>query len=307
MRGASPAFRRSFLALVEWLEVARGLIVDVTRDLLPRVRFLHLLAILADDSQVLEPRAHAAAAPGQVGVVAVLSAAPRLALDADVVGRGTQPLARLTFRRVAPSLPGHQALAFTEVLVFRPHPVATRPVASPAAAIALAPAAQPFSRPLRFVHRPHLVEGPLHGVEGPVGLAPLERLHALRRVAAPVVAALAAEPLHLLEQLAQLLRRDLIRPEAAGQRLRLAKHHLVLIVREIGLEVRQAVDLLEHPEALVALLHEAVEVGPLARQRGVLEDRREVAGRGGAGAAGALGEVTLLEGCALGLVLGDGA
>src|SRR5439155_11533192 len=78
---------------------------------------------------------------------------------------------------------------------------------------------------------------------------------------------------------------------------------LVLVVREIGLEVGQAVDLLEHPEPLVALLHEAVEVRPLARQRGVLEDRREIAGRAGAAAARTLGEVALLEGRALGLIL----
>src|SRR5438093_837436 len=298
--------RLSVLSLVERLEIAPDLIVEVARDLLARDRVLHRLAVLADDPQVLEPRGHAAAASGQVGVVAVLAAAPRLAFDADVVGVGPQTLGRLALRRAAPASARHEPLAFAEVLVLRTRAVAPGAVAAPAATIALASPAQALARALRFVHRPHLVQGLLHGVEGAVGLASLERLHALHRIPAPVGAALATEPLHLLEKLAELLWRDLIRPEAAGERLRFAVHHLVLVVREIGLEVGQAVDLLEHPQALVALLHEAVEVRSLARQRGVLEDRREIAGRAGTAAAGALGEVALLEGRALGLILRKG-
>src|SRR5207247_204071 len=108
---------------------------------------------------------------------------------------------------------------------------------------------------------------------------------------------------HLLEELTELLGRDLVGPEPAGQCLRLAVHHLVLAVREVRLEVGQAVHLLEHPEPFVALLHEAVEVGSLARQRRVLEDGREVAGGCGAAAARPLREVALLEGRPLERVL----
>src|SRR3989449_2824714 len=100
-----------------------------------------------------------------------------------------------------------------------------------------------------------------------------------------------------------LLRRDLVGSEAARQRLRFAVHHLVLAAREVRLEVGQTVHLLEHPEPLVAFLHEAVEVRPLARERRVLEDRREVAGARGAAAASPLREVALLEGRALERVL----
>src|SRR5262249_29059619 len=188
------------LSLVERLEVAPDLIVEVTWHLLPRDRVLHLFTVLADDPQVLEPRGHGAAASGQVGVVAFLASLPRFALDADVVGRGAKALGRLALRRVAPTPAGHEPFTLAEVLVFRTRAVATSPAAPAAAAIALAPPAQVFPRPLRFVHRPHLVESPLHRVEGAVWLASLERLHAFHRVAAPVVAALSAEPLHLLEQ-----------------------------------------------------------------------------------------------------------
>src|SRR5262249_19793095 len=152
---------------------------------------------------------------------------------ADVVGRGAKALGRLALGRVAPTPAGHEPFTLAEVLVFRTRAVATSPVAPAAAAIALAPPAQVFPRPLRFVHRPHLVESPLHRVGGAVWLASLDRLHAFHRAAAPVVAAFSAEPLHLLEELTQLLRRDLVRPQAAGQRLRFAEHHLVLVVREV--------------------------------------------------------------------------
>src|SRR5215475_12441395 len=84
--------RCSVLSFVERLEVAPDLIVEVAWDLLPRDRVLHRLPVLADDPEVLEARGHAAAASGQVGVVAILAAAARLALDADVVGRAPQSL-----------------------------------------------------------------------------------------------------------------------------------------------------------------------------------------------------------------------
>src|SRR5260370_1302265 len=161
------------------------------------------------------------------------------------------------------------------------------------AALPLAPAAQALARALGFVLGAHLVERALHGLEGAIGLAPLERLHPLGGVAGPA-AALAPEALHLLEELAQLLRRD-VRAEPAQQRLRLAEDHRVLRGREVRLEVGQPVHLLEELQPVVAPFEESAEVGARARERGVLEDRREVAGRG-AGAAWALREVPLLEG-----------
>src|SRR3972149_10573 len=174
--------------------------------------------------------------------------------------------------------------------------------AARARAVALASAAEVLARALPLVHRPHLVERLLHGLEGLVPLPALERLHPLAGVARPV-AALAPQPLHLLEQLAQLLRRDLVRPEARGEGLGLAEDHLVRRRGEIGLEIRQAIHPLEELEPLVAPLQEAVEVGPLPGERGVLEDRGEVA-RGGRPAARALGEVALLERRPLERVLG---
>src|SRR3989442_13594805 len=93
------------------------------------------------------------------------------------------------------------------------------------------------------------------------------------------VAALAAQPLHLLQQLLELLRRDLVGTQAAREGLGLAEDHLVLARREVRREVGQAVHLLEQLEPLVAALEEAVEVGSLRAERGVLEHRGEVAGR----------------------------
>src|SRR5439155_461542 len=302
MLDASLAWRS---ALVERLEVVSDLIVEVAGHLLPRDRVLHRLAVLSDDSEVLEPRGHAAAAPGQVRVVAVLAALARLALDADVERIGAQTLGRFALGRATPALTGHEPLTLAEILVLRAHSVAPRAVLAAPAALGLAPAAQALARALLLVHRPHLVERLLHGLEGPIALAALERLHPFHRVAAPVAAALAAEPLHLLEQLAELLRRDLVGSQAARQRLRLAIDHLVLAVREVRLEIRHAIRLLQHPEPLVALLHEAVEVRPLVRERGVLEDGRQVAGGAGAGAAGPLREVALLERRPLERVLGE--
>src|SRR5439155_9099313 len=283
------------------------LVVKVPRDLLPRDRVLHRLPVLPDDPEILEPRGHAAAAPGQVGVVPILTAPARLSLDADVVGAGAEPLRRLTLRGAAAASSRHEPFTLAEVLVLGAHPVTTGTVAPTTAAFVLSPPAQPLARALRLVHCAHLVERLLHRVERPIRLAALERLHAFHRVTAPIGAALAAEPLHLLEELAELLGRDLIGAEAAGQRFRLPVHHLVLAVGEVRLEVGQAVHLLEHPKPLVTLLHEAVEVRALARERGVLEDRREVTSGRGAAAPGPLREVALLEGRALERVLRERA
>src|SRR5947208_353427 len=195
MLDASLAWRS---ALVERLEVVSDLIVEVAGHLLPRDRVLHRLAVLSDDSEVLKPRGHAAAAPGQVRVVAFLAALARLALDADVERIGAQTLGRFALGRATPALTGHEPLTLAEILVLRAHSVAPRAVLAAPAALGLAPAAQALARALLLVHRPHLVERLLHGFEGPIALAALERLHPFHRVAAPVAAALAAEPPHLL-------------------------------------------------------------------------------------------------------------
>src|SRR5258705_4593945 len=292
-------------ALVERLEVVADLIVEVARHLLTRDRVLHRLAVLADDAEVLKARGHGAAPSGQVGIVAVLAALPRLPLHAHVERVGAEALGGLALRVPAPAFAGHEPLAFAEILVLWTHAVAACAVFASPAALGLAPAAQALAGALRLVHRAHLVERFLHRLHGPIALAALERLHAFHGVAAPVATALATEALHLLEELTQLLGRDLIRAEAAGQRLRLAVDHLVLAVREVRLEIRHAVRLLEHAEPLVALLHEAVEVGARVGERGVLEDRRQIAGGRGAAAAGTLGEVALLEGRPLERVLGE--
>src|SRR3989442_14615967 len=93
------------------------------------------------------------------------------------------------------------------------------------------------------------------------------------------VAALAAQPLHLLQQLLELLRRDLVGTQATREGLGLAEDHLVLARREVRREVGQAVHLLEQLEPLVAALEEAVKVGSLRAERGVLEYRGEGTGR----------------------------
>src|SRR5204863_4261491 len=291
------------LTLVEGLEVVPDLVVVVAWHLLPRDRVFHQLPVLPDDAEVLQARGHLPTAARQVGVVAVLPSAARLTLDAHVEGVSAEPRGRLTLGRAALAAAWEEPLALAEVLVLGTRPVAAAPALAPARPALVAPAAKVLARALRLVLRAHLVERALHGLEGAIGLAALERLHALGRVARPV-AALAAEPLHLLEELAQLLRRD-VGVEPAAQRLRLAVDHLVLRVREVRLEIRQTVHLLEELQAIVALLQEAVEVRPRAREGRGLEDRREIARRGARGARRALGEVPLLEARALERVLGE--
>src|SRR5207247_9471144 len=89
-----------------------------------------------------------------------------------------------------------------EILVLGPVTLpAPGVVAPPGAALVLTAAAQALPRALRLLHRTHLVEGALHGLEGTVRLPALERLDPLGPVAAPVTA-LAPEPLHRVEQLA---------------------------------------------------------------------------------------------------------
>src|SRR5437763_7990662 len=197
------------LALVEGLEVVLDLRVEVAGHRLAGDRVLHHLAVLADDAQVLQTRAHLSALAGEVGVVALLAPAPRLALDADVVGARAQPAGGLALRGSAAALAGQQALALDEVLVLGAAAVAASPIAPAAAAVRLAPALEVLARARRLVLRAHLVERALHGFHRAVGLPALHRLHALGGVALPVGAALATEPLHLFQELLELLRRDL--------------------------------------------------------------------------------------------------
>src|SRR5882724_2400885 len=146
--------------------------MEVARHRLAGDRVLHHLAVLADDPEVLQPRAHLAAPPRQVRVVAVLAPAPRLTLDADVVGIGAQAAGSLALGRAAAALAGQQALTLAEVLVFR--------------TAAVAAALEVLARAPRLVLRAHLVERALHGLHRAVGLAAFHRLHALGGVALPV-------------------------------------------------------------------------------------------------------------------------
>src|SRR5262249_61068750 len=129
-------------------------------------------------------------------------------------------------RRTAPHA-GYKALAHPEVLSLRALAAAPPSVAAAAGPFVLSAPAEALARAITLLHRPHLAERPLHRVERLVLLAVLERLHALGGIGAPV-SALASQALHLLQELLQLLRRDLIRPHAAFELLRLLEHHLVL-------------------------------------------------------------------------------
>src|SRR5216684_5000365 len=180
-----------------------------------------------------------------------------------------------------------------------------------AAALALPPALQPLAVAAALFHRAHLVERALHRFHRLVGLPALERLHALvgvaRPVALPLPAVLASEPLHLAQQLSQLLRRDLlVRVESAPQRLGLLEDHAGLALGEVALEVRQPLERIEHAEALVALLEERVEVGRAPAQGGVLEHRGQVARLALPAAAQARAQIALLHVGALHLVAPGG-
>src|SRR5256885_778718 len=211
------------LTLVEGLEVVPDLVVVVAWHLLPRDRVFHQLPVLPDDAEVLQARGHLPTAARQVGVVAVLPSAARLTLDAHVEGVGAEPRGRLTLGRAALAAAREEPLALAEVLVLWPHPVAAAAAFAPARPAVVAPAAQVLARALRLVLRAHLVERALHGLEGAIGLAALERLHTLGRVARPV-AHLAADPLHLLVDLAPFLRRVTWAVPAA-HRLRIVVDH----------------------------------------------------------------------------------
>src|ERR1700730_4026142 len=177
------------LSLVQRLEVLLHLPVIVARDLLAGDVLFHLLAVLPEHPEVLQPRGHLAAASDHVGVDAFLSPRTRFALDADVVRVGAETLGGIALGAAALALARQRALALGEVaVVTRPAPLP--PVTAPAAApLVLAPAAQAFAVASLLLHGAELVERALPGFHGAVGLALLERLHSLPEI--PLVARIA--------------------------------------------------------------------------------------------------------------------
>src|SRR4026209_1853279 len=245
------------LLLVQRLEVLLDLPLEVARHLLPRDGFFHHLPVLPEHTHVLHARRHLGAAPEHVGIDALLAARPRLAFDAHVAGVAGPPRRRIALRRGALAPPREQALTLGEVaLVAGPAGLLTRAlVAAPATApLALAPALQRLAVAAALLHGAHLVQRPLHRLHRLVALAALECLHALVDVARPVPrlalpAVLPAEPLHLAQQLAQLLGRDLlVGIEPASKRLRLLEDHAGLGLGAVALQVGTAVQLLQHAQ-----------------------------------------------------------
>src|SRR5262249_28941045 len=154
----------------------------------------------------------------------------------DVVGICPQSLRGLSLGVLALALAGQQALALAKVLIVGA--AATAPAAitiGAAAALGLATAAQVLAGALLVLHRAKLVERFLHGLARPILLSVREGFHPLRHLGTEITAPFAAEPLHLLEEFLELLRRDLVGTETTRQRLRLLEDHLVLARGEVGL------------------------------------------------------------------------
>src|ERR1700730_4189068 len=204
------------LFLIQRLEVLLHLTLEVARHLLPRDGFFHYLPVLPEHAHVLQPRRHLGTAPHHVGVDALLPPGPRLALDPHVEWAAAQPRGRVALRCPALAAPGQQALALGKItLVPRPARLPAALVTALAApALALPTALQALAVAAPLFHPSHLVESALPRFHRLVGLPALERFHALVGVARPVVlappAVLAPEPLHLAQQLAQLLGGDLL-------------------------------------------------------------------------------------------------
>src|ERR1700730_5346226 len=291
------------LFLVQRLEVLLHLGLEVARHLLARDGLLHHLPVLAEHAHVLQARRHLRPATHHVGVDALLAARPRLALHPHVERAAPQPRGGIALRRAALAATRQQALALREIALVAPPALlaaAALVAALAAPALALAPALEPLAVAAALLHRAHLVERALHRLHRLVGLPALERLHALVGVARPVAltlpAVLAPEPLHLAQQLAQLLGRDLlVGVEPAAQGLGLLEHHARLALGEVALEIGQALERVQHAEALVTLLEEGVEVGRTPAQGGVLEHRGQVAGLALSPAAQARAQVALLH------------
>src|SRR5215470_1689119 len=271
-----------FLFLVERLEVVLHLPVVVTRHLLARHVFLHLLAVLAEHAHVLEAGGHVAAAPHEIGVHPVLATGPRLALDAHVERVRAQALRGIALWAGALALTGERAFAFRPISLVAGRAPLPALALAPAPPLVLSTAAEPLAVAAFLLHGAQLVERALHGLHGAIALPLLQGFHAFAEIAGVARVTLASQPLHLLQELAQLVGRELLALEASAQGLGLLENHALLALGEVALEVGQPVELLEHANALVALLEEGVEVGGLPCDGGVLEDRGEVARLGGA-------------------------
>src|SRR5207247_7209639 len=141
------------LSLIERLEVVSDLVVIVARHLLARDRVLHHLAVLPDHPKVHEARRHRACAAGEVRVIAILPAAARLTLDADIVRVAAHPRRRTALRHRAPAPARQEPLALAQALVLRPDALAAPGTLTPArAAPVLATAAQALPRAPRLLH-----------------------------------------------------------------------------------------------------------------------------------------------------------
>src|SRR5215470_2911033 len=289
------------LLFVQRLKVLLHLVLIVARHLLPRDGFLHHLPVLADDAEVLQTRWRVGPPAHQVRVHPFLLAAARLALDAHVEGIRAEALGGIALGTAALALAGEESLPLGEIALVAgaARVLPARVAALIAPPLALAPALEALAVAARLLHGAELVQRALHRLHGLVALAALHRLHALIDVPGPrralAGAALAAELLHLVEQLAHLLGRELISLEPAAQLLGLLEQRLALGLGEVALEIGQPVHLLEHADPLVALLEEGVEVRRLGAERGVLEHRGEIATLGRRAAALPRRERTLLE------------
>src|SRR5262249_28630156 len=173
-------------------------------------------------------------------------------------------------------------LAGQRAFTLRPVSLVARRASLPAVALArtpplvLPPAAKALAVSSLLLHGTQLVERALHGLHGPIALSLVQRLPTFAEVSGVAWVALATETLHLLQELAQLVGRELLALEAAAQSLRFLEDHALLVLGEVALEVREPVDLLQHANAFVALLEEGVEIRRLSCDGSVLEDCREI-------------------------------
>src|SRR5215470_6412328 len=296
-RTAGPASgsRCSCLSLVERLEVILHLPVKIAWHLLARHVLFHLLPVLAEHTHVLQARGHVASPAHEVGVHAILPPGAHLALDPDVERVRAQPLRRITLGARALALAGQRTLAFRPVALVTGISALAALALPPATPLVFTAATQALAVTALLLHGAQLVQRTLHRLHGAIALALLERFHAFVEITGVARIAFPSEALHLLEQLAQFIRGELLSFEPTSERLGLLKDHALLALREVPLEIGQAVDLLEHADPLVTLLEEGVEVRRLAGDRRVLEDRGEISRLGGAAHARTGADVALLH------------
>src|SRR5262245_24583462 len=278
---AGRATRAICSAFLERLEVVPHLTAVVERDGLLRQSLLHHLAVLRHDAHRRQPGGVLRPLAQHVRVVGLPAALPHLSLDTDVERILAEAVRGITPPAGIRALPGQGPLSLAEVRLVLPPP-AGAPLAVTAAP-AVTPALEPLAAALTLLLRPHLLESPLHRLHRLRHLPLIQRLGALHHVLAPVTLAAAtaprapSHPVHLVEELPQLLRRHLARVHAREEAPRLAEHHLVLALCEVSLELGQAVDALEEPNAVIALLQEAREIRPLRGHVRVLEGSGQVA------------------------------